>query len=259
MNNYENFKSFANKLVEVLDSTVNIFSYNDETWDINVTCSYKSKNEYITEISFNNNDEKKKLLKCLFYSCLSAVVKSGDELDKPSLTTQILAQYADIDRSINLFLKYLYNIIQRRANEYTNKTQMSYKVGLYRLCALTRIGWKNIFQPGLILAVVVPKKDNIELRRIFTYKGYSFKLEEADKVQISQEKKDRLEDIIKSCGEDIHSHEYKRVYMGTCKVNENQYAIMYNMYLKTDLENETVITKIVRKLGGDDNRLPLLL
>ena len=47
--------------------------------------------------------------------------------------------------------------------------------------------------------------------------------------------------------------------MGTCKVNENQYAIMYNMYLKTDLENETVITKIVRKLGGDDNRLPLLL
>lgn len=259
MNNYENFKSFANKLVEVLDSTVNKFSYHDETWDINVTCSYKSKNEYITEISFYNEDEKKKLLKCLFYSCLSAVVKSGDELDKPSLTTSKLAQYADIDRSINLYLKYLYNIIQRRAIEYSNETQMSYKVGIYRLCALTRIGWKNIFQPGLILAVVVPKKDIYELRRIFTYKGYSIKLEEADEVQISQEKKDRLEDILKSCREDIFLHEYKRVYMGTYKINENQYAIMYNMYLKTDLENEIVITEIVRKLGGDDNRLPLLL
>ena len=95
-----------------------LFSHKDETWDINVTCSYKSKDEYITEISLNKYDEKKKVLKCLFYSCLSAVVKSGDELDKPSLTTQILAQYADIDRSINLFLKYLYNIIQRRENEY---------------------------------------------------------------------------------------------------------------------------------------------
>ena len=123
------------------------------------------------------------------------------------------------------------------------------KVVIYRVCNTSIDELKNLNQPGLIRVVIVPANSYYEYPRTWTYGKKSLKLEEADKFLTTKDP-DSIVDIIKTMKmPEIHSHKYKRFRIWIDDSNNAVIDIFYNMSLKTDLENETIIDAIKNALG----------
>ena len=122
-------------------------------------------------------------------------------------------------------------------------------VVIYRVCNTSINELKNLKQPGIIRVVIVPANYYYEYSRTWDYGDKSLKLEEADKFLTTKDP-NSIVDIIKTMKmPKIHSNIYKRFHIWIDDSNTAVIDIFYNMYLKTDFENETIIDAIKNALG----------